>query len=152
MSLNDSLIDLASAHHETLLVVAAALLDGRGRVLMQQRAADKAHAGLWEFPGGKIEPGETPTAALARELCEELAINVKEVDLTPLGFATGDGGPRCIVLLLFSCRRWSGEPRALDASELRWDEPRALRHLPMPPLDVPLLDAVVRHIDTGQPG
>ena len=152
MSLNDSLIDPAPARHETLLVVAAALLDGDGRVLMQRRPVGKAHAGLWEFPGGKVEPRETSTAALVRELREELAIDVAEADLTPLGFATGDGGARCIVLLLFSCRRWSGEPRAIDASELRWDEPPALRHLSMPPLDVPLLDAVARHIATGQPG
>lgn len=152
MSLNDSLIDPASARHEALLVVAAALIDRDGRVMMQRRPVGKAHAGLWEFPGGKVEPGETPAAALVRELREELAIDVANEDLAPLGFATGDDGARCMVLLLFSCRYWSGEPRALDASELRWDEPRALRHLPMPPLDVPMLAAVARHIETGQPG
>ncbi|WP_294352818.1 (deoxy)nucleoside triphosphate pyrophosphohydrolase [uncultured Sphingomonas sp.] len=126
-----------------LLVVAAALQDARGRVLMQQRPLNKAHGGLWEFPGGKVEPGETPTRALARELREELAIDVAEDDLLPFGFATDVAGGRCVILLLFCCRRWSGVPRALDASDLCWGRPHDLRQLPMPPLDVPLLDRLI---------
>ncbi|SEK45328.1 8-oxo-dGTP diphosphatase [Sphingomonas palmae] len=138
---------MPSTSHAPLLVVAAALQDARGRVLMQQRPVGKAHGGLWEFPGGKVEPGETPARALARELREELAIDVAEDDLIPLGFATDDAGERCVILLLFSCRRWSGDPRALDACELYWDLPHDLTHLPMPPLDIPLLAQLIdRHL------
>lgn len=123
-----------------MLVVGAALIDGRGRVLVQQRPAGKQHAGLWEFPGGKIEAGETPEAALCRELHEELTITVDAGDLTAEGFATGPG----IVLLLFGCRRWQGAPVATDGATLRWIEAGALSELPMPPADVPLIPAVRR--------
>nr|WP_274543660.1 (deoxy)nucleoside triphosphate pyrophosphohydrolase [Sphingomonas sp. Mn802worker] len=126
-----------------MIVVAAALCDDVGRVLMQQRPAGKAHGGLWEFPGGKVEAGETPDQALARELLEELDIRVAMADLTPHGFATDADAKRCMILLLFRCTRWRGVPRGLDASALCWDQPAALRRLPMPPLDIPLLETLI---------
>jgi len=110
---------------------------------MQRRPVGKAHAGLWEFPGGKMEAGESPQAALARELHEELGIVVADADLVPSGFAVD----RTTVLLLFACRHWSGEPTALDADALRWDVPARLAHLPMPPLDIPLVQQLARGRD-----
>jgi 8-oxo-dGTP diphosphatase len=124
-----------------LIVVAAALV-ANGRVLVQQRPAGRAHAGLWEFPGGKLEPGEAARAALRRELAEELAITVDEDALTPLGFATDEGGARSLVMLLYVCRSWSGAPQLLDAAALRWVDAESLRALAMPPVDLDLLDAV----------
>jgi 8-oxo-dGTP diphosphatase len=122
-----------------LLVVAAALVDKAGRVLMQRRPDGREHAGLWEFPGGKLEPGEGPVAALLRELDEELAIGVAARDCLPLGFAASEGeGGRSVVLLLYGCRSWSGEAISQDGAMLAWCEPVALMDLPMPPLDVPL--------------
>ena len=125
-----------------LTVVAAALTDAQGRVLVQQRAPGRAMAGLWEFPGGKLEAGETPEAALVRELAEELGIEVEPDALTPAAFASEKLGDKHLLLLLYTVRDWSGEPRALDASGLRWAYPAELRHLPMPPADVPLVDAL----------
>ena len=125
-----------------LLVVAGALERG-GRWLMQRRPAHKAHGGLWEFPGGKVEPGETPAAALARELEEELGIAVAAPDCLPLSFATAptrEGG--MLLMLLHRVRRWEGEPRAIEAEALVWDVPAALALLPMPPVDVPLVAAL----------
>jgi 8-oxo-dGTP diphosphatase len=126
-----------------LPVVAAALIDPSGRVLMQQRPVDKAHGGLWEFPGGKIEPGESPEAALVRELREELDISVDVAALTPATFASvpADGG-RHLLLLLYAVSGWTGEPRAIEASALRWGPPADLASLPMPPADIPLLAAL----------
>ncbi|WP_267387106.1 (deoxy)nucleoside triphosphate pyrophosphohydrolase [Sphingomonas sp. GC_Shp_3] len=122
-----------------LLVVAAALIEADGRVLMQRRPAGKAHAGLWEFPGGKVEPGEAPEAALARELREELGITVTVADLAPLAFTSVPAGARKLVLLLYGCERWVGVPSALDADALVWRRPAGLRDLPMPPADLPLV-------------
>lgn len=124
---------------DLLLVVGAALIDGTGRVLVQQRPADKQHGGLWEFPGGKVEPGETPESALVRELNEELGIEVAVDALVPAGFSTGAG----IVLLLYSARAWNGEPIATDGARLDWVAGETLGALSMPPADVPLV-AVVR--------
>lgn len=118
-----------------MIVVAAALFDANGRVLMQQRPKEKAHGGLWEFPGGKVDAGETPRAALARELREELAVVVDAADLDPLDVAADPH----VVLLLFAARRWYGEVVATAADALRWDEPAGLAGLPMPPLDVVLV-------------
>lgn len=126
-----------------MIVVAAALEDGAGRWLMQRRLAGKAHAGLWEFPGGKVEPGEGPAAALARELAEELGIAAAPGALTPLAFAADEASG--LVLLLYRCARWTGTPRALAAEALAWDTPDALALLPMPPLDVPLVAALPRY-------
>lgn len=125
-----------------LTVVAAALTNSEGQVLVQQRAPGRAMAGLWEFPGGKLEVGETPEAALARELAEELGIGVDPAALVPAAFASERLGDRHLLLLLYTLREWTGEPRALDASDLRWARPAELRALPMPPADVPLVDAL----------
>ncbi|WP_267432601.1 (deoxy)nucleoside triphosphate pyrophosphohydrolase [Sphingomonas sp. GM_Shp_1] len=120
-------------------VVAAALVDEAGRVLLQQRPAGKTLAGLWEFPGGKIEAGESSEAALIRELHEELAIMVEPAALEPAGFATEPLPGRHLMLLLYVVRHWSGTPVALEADGLIWCEPAAMDAWPMPPADVPLV-------------
>jgi 8-oxo-dGTP diphosphatase len=127
------------ADGQILVVVAAALADAAGRVLVQRRPIGKAMAGLWEFPGGKVERGETPEAALARELGEELGIFVAPGDLAPLTFASQRVGDRHMLLLLYRCTRWAGAPRALDADLLLWRAPDDMEDLPMPPADLPLL-------------
>lgn len=125
-------------------VTAAALVDLEGRVLVQQRPPGKALAGLWEFPGGKIESGETPEAALVRELEEELAITVPCNCLFPAAFASAPLEDRHLVLLLYICRKWTGVPRALAASALRWARPVDLHALDMPPADRPLIALLER--------
>lgn len=125
-----------------LLVAAVALIDVEGRVLVQRRPPGKEHGGLWEFPGGKLETGETPEAALARELGEELGVVVAPYDLTPVGFASEPAGERHLVLLLFVCRRWRGAPRALEADAFAWVGASKLAHLAMPPADRPLVAAI----------
>ena len=120
-----------------LLVVAAALVDARGRVLVQQRPAGRSMAGLWEFPGGKIEPGETPEAALVRELREELAVEID--DLTPLTFASEPLDGKHLLMLLYISRGWRGTPKPVHASALQWLAPAALHDLAMPPADRPLI-------------
>ncbi|QNA86819.1 (deoxy)nucleoside triphosphate pyrophosphohydrolase [Sphingomonas sp. So64.6b] len=121
-------------------VVAAALIDRRGRVLVQQRPPGKMMAGLWEFPGGKLERGETPEAALIRELDEELGITVSAAALSPAAFASEPLGGRHLLLLLYICRDWAGEAQALDAVALDWVDIAGLRALAMPPADRPLID------------
>jgi 8-oxo-dGTP diphosphatase len=123
----------------SLFVVAVALVDRAGRVLVQQRPAGKQLAGLWEFPGGKVEPGETPEAALVRELSEELGIAVAPDALRPLTFASEPLADRHLLLLLYLCREWEGEPQALDAVALAWHAPSSLRGLAMPPADLPFV-------------
>ena len=130
----------------TMTVVAAALLDGEGRILLQQRAPGRAMAGLWEFPGGKVEAGELPEDALARELAEELGIDVAAGDFVPACFASAPMAGRHMLLLLYLCRRWQGEPTALDASALTWLRPAEMDPRNMPPADaplIPLLDALL---------
>jgi 8-oxo-dGTP diphosphatase len=127
-----------------MTVVAAALVDGDGRVLLQQRRPGRAMAGLWEFPGGKVEPGELPEAALVRELEEELGIGLDAAALAPACFASARVGGRHMILLLYICRRWTGEPRPLDASALRWLRPAEMDGFPMPPADVPLIPMLER--------
>lgn len=132
---------------DLLVIVAAALVDADGRILVQQRAAGRAMAGLWEFPGGKIERGESAEMALVRELKEELGISTETACLAPAGFGTAptDDG-RQLLLLLYVCRKWGGVPQALDAAALRWVRPLELHDLPMPPADLPLiglLDALI---------
>lgn len=122
-----------------LPVVAAALIDADGRVLLQQRPPGKQMADLWEFPGGKIEPGETPEAALVRELAEELGIGVDPAACRPLTFASAGLDQRHLLLLLYTIRSWTGTPQALEASGLAWVAPAAMHALPMPPADVPLV-------------
>ena len=96
-------------------------------------------AGLWEFPGGKVEPGERPEAALVRELAEELGIQVEEAALVPGPFASADIGGRHMLLLLYLCRSWAGDPQALDAEALCWTNFKEMKRLAMPPADVPLV-------------
>lgn len=122
-----------------LIVVAVALVDGDGRLLVQQRAAGRAMAGLWEFPGGKIEAGESPEAALVRELREELGIDVESACLAPACFASEPLGDRHLLLMLYACRKWRGQPQPLEAAALRWVRPVELHALPMPPADKPLI-------------
>jgi len=122
-----------------MTVVAAALIDGDRRVLLQQRASGRAMAGLWEFPGGKVEDGETPEAALVRELAEELGIEVDPGSLAPACFASAALGEAHMVLLLYICRSWRGVPRPLDAAALQWATTAEMRTLAMPPADEPLI-------------
>jgi 8-oxo-dGTP diphosphatase len=122
-----------------LMVAAAALVDAEGRVLVQRRPAGKPMAGLWEFPGGKVEPGETPESALVRELAEEVAITVPPDALAPAAFASEPLGKRHLLLLLYLARTWTGEPRAIEATALRWVRPSELHAMPMPPADRPLI-------------
>jgi len=121
-----------------LLVSAVALVDADGRVLVQQRASGVLE-GLWEFPGGKIEAGETPAAALIRELREELGIDVEAACLAPAAFASEPLGERHLLLLLHVCRKWKGTPRPLEAAALKWVRPVELHRLDMPEPDRPLI-------------
>lgn len=124
---------------KTLLVVAVALIDADGRVLLAQRPAGKSLAGLWEFPGGKVEPGETPEAALIRELKEELDIDTWASCLAPLTFASHSYADFHLLMPLFACRRWQGIARGCEGQELAWVRPHNLRDYPMPPADLPLI-------------
>ena len=129
-------------------VVAAALIDGAGRVLMQRRRLESAHGGLWEFPGGKIEPGESPESALLREIEEELAIALDPETIAPLTFSSDPAlppAPRAPhVILLYTCRFWRGEPQARAGEAIAWFDPAAIPALDMPPLDYPLARALLR--------
>ena len=122
-----------------LLVAAVALIDPDGRVLLAQRPEGKAMAGLWEFPGGKVEPGETPEAALIRELHEELGIDTWASCLAPLTFASHGYETFHLLMPLFACRRWKGIVRAREGQRLAWVRPQQLADYPMPPADVPLI-------------
>ena len=122
-----------------LFVVAAALIDADGRLLVQQRPRGKMMAGLWEFPGGKVEQDEKPEAALIRELQEELGIDVQQACLAPACFASESLGERHMILLLYICRKWEGRPQALDADAIKWVRPLDLHDLEMPPADKPLI-------------
>jgi 8-oxo-dGTP diphosphatase len=130
------------AEMDLLPVVAVALIDAQGRVLIAQRLPDKEHAGLWEFHGGKVEPGESPEAALVRELREELGVTVAPESLDPLTFSSGGRGTRHLLLLLYRCTGWQGEPRALDAAAIRWVLPDALAEYDMPPADRPFVSVL----------
>src|SRR3546814_4122302 len=122
-----------------LFVTAVALVDADGRVLVQQRSAHRSMAGLWKFPGGKVEDGETPEAALVRELREELGIETSSACLAPACFAREALGDRHLILLLYVDRKWSGTPRPLDSAGLKWVRPVELHGLAMPPADKPLI-------------
>ena len=126
-----------------LLVVAVALVDPDGRVLLAQRPPGKTLAGLWEFPGGKIEPGERPEETLIRELAEELDISVEEACLAPLTFASHAYESFHLLMPLYVCRRWEGLARPQEGQALKWVRPRDLASYPMPPADLPLLPALV---------
>ena len=120
-------------------VSAVALVDTDGRVLLAQRPEGKPMAGLWEFPGGKIETGEIPEQALVRELHEDLEIDAAESCLAPIGFASHSYDSFHLVMLLFACRKWTGSPRAVEGGTLQWVRPNHLRNHPMPAADRPLI-------------
>jgi 8-oxo-dGTP diphosphatase len=122
-----------------VLVAACALIDADGRVLIAQRPQGKSMAGLWEFPGGKIEPGERPEQCLIRELKEELGIAVKEECLAPLTFASHSYPDFHLLMPLYVCRRWEGIVAAQENQTLKWARPGELRNYPMPPADEPLI-------------
>jgi 8-oxo-dGTP diphosphatase len=124
---------------KTVLVVAVALIDSDGRVLIAQRPEGKQLAGLWEFPGGKVEPGERPEAALIRELKEELGIDVTEACLAPFVFTSHGYDSFHLLMPLYLCRRWSGVVQAREHSALKWVRPAQLTDYPMPPADEPLI-------------
>ena len=122
-----------------VLVAACALIDPDRRVLIAQRPPGKGMAGLWEFPGGKVEAGESPEAALIRELREELDITVKEPCLAPFSFASHGYGDFHLLMPLYVCRRWEGTPKPLEHSALKWVTPKDLTQYNMPPADLPLI-------------
>lgn len=124
---------------KTLLVSAVALVDPDGRVLLAQRPVGKSMAGLWEFPGGKVEPGETPEHALIRELQEELGIDTWASCLAPLTFASHSYGDFHLLMPLFVCRKWNGAPQPQEGQVLKWVRPKDMRDYPMPPADIPLI-------------
>ena len=126
-----------------VLVVACALLDADGRVLLAQRPEGKSLAGMWEFPGGKIEPGERPEETLIRELKEELGIEVQEACLAPLTFASHAYETFSLLMPLYVCRRWTGVPQGREGQALRWVRPSTLRDYPMPPADEPLIPVLI---------
>ena len=126
-----------------LLVVAVALVDSDNRVLIAQRPQGKALAGLWEFPGGKIEPDERPEDALIRECQEELGIEVKAPCLAPLTFASHAYDDFHLLMPLYICRKWQGFVQAREGQALKWANPRALRDHPMPPADAPLIPPLI---------
>jgi 8-oxo-dGTP diphosphatase len=123
----------------TILVSAVALIDVEGRVLLAQRPEGKSMAGLWEFPGGKVEPGETPEAALIRELHEELGIDTWASCLAPLTFASHSYADFHLLMPLFACRKWDGIPQGREGQALKWVRVQDLRAYPMPPADLPLI-------------
>ena len=124
---------------KVVLVSAVALIDVDGRVLLAQRPEGKSLAGLWEFPGGKVEPGESPEAALIRELHEELGIDTWKSCLAPLTFASHAYEEFHLLMPVFACRKWQGVPHAKEGQKLAWVRARDLRDYPMPPADLPLI-------------
>jgi 8-oxo-dGTP diphosphatase len=129
----------SSSNPPLVLVAAVVLVDADGRVLLARRPEGKAMAGLWEFPGGKIDPGETPEAALIRELAEELGIDVAASCLAPFTFASHAYPEFHLLMPLYVCRKWSGIPTAREGQRLAWVRPARLAEYPMPPADKPLV-------------
>jgi 8-oxo-dGTP diphosphatase len=135
----DRQAEAAAPEGGIVLVAAAALIDERNRVLVARRPAHKSMAGLWEFPGGKVEPGETPEACLIRELEEELAIRTRRACLAPLTFTSHSYPEFHLLMPLFVCRVWEGDPTPREGQAIRWLRPKELFNLPMPEADRPLL-------------
>lgn len=127
---------------QTVLVAAVALIDVEGRVLLAQRPEGKSMAGLWEFPGGKVESAETPEAALVRELHEEIGIDTWKSCLAPLTFASHSYETFHLLMPLYACRKWQGTPMAREGQSLAWVRPNRLRDYPMPPADLPLISFI----------
>lgn len=125
------------------LVAACGLIDADNRVLIAQRPADKSLANLWEFPGGKVESGETPEQCLIRELDEELGITTWQSCLAPLSFASHTYEEFHLLMPLYVCRKWDGVPQAHEHQALKWVRPNRLRDFPMPPADAPLIPALI---------
>jgi len=125
-----------------VLVSAVALIDADGRILLAQRPPGKTMAGLWEFPGGKVEPGETPETALIRELYEELGIDTQTACLAPMTFASHAYADFHLLMPLFACRRWQGVAQPREGQSLAWVRANELRRYPMPPADLPLIAAI----------
>ena len=125
-----------------VLVVACALIDADNRILLAQRPEGKSMAGLWEFPGGKVEAGETPEASLIRELKEELDVETKTACLAPLTFASHEYDDFHLLMPLYICRRWWGTARSLEGQTLKWVRAKNLRDYPMPEADLPLIPAL----------
>jgi len=138
-----TIVPEADAAVKLVLVAAVALIDADGRVLLAQRPAGKSMAGLWEFPGGKVEQGETPETALIRELHEELGIATWQSCLAPLTFASHAYPDFHLLMPLFACRKWEGQPQPHEGQALKWVRASDLRDYPMPPADIPLI-AILR--------
>ncbi len=132
-----------TAGKRILLVVACALVDADNRVLLSQRPQGKSLAGLWEFPGGKVEPGETPEETLIRELREEIGIETEVPCLAPLTFASHSYNDFHLLMPLYVCRRFSGTATGLEGQALKWVRPRDMRDYPMPPADAPLIPFLI---------
>ncbi|BAB50342.1 8-oxo-dGTP diphosphatase MutT [Mesorhizobium japonicum] len=135
--------DLANAGKRLLLVAACALVDTDGRVLLAQRPEGKQLAGLWEFPGGKVEPGETPEQCIIRELHEEIGIETEIPCLAPLTFASHSYNDFHLLMPLFVCRRFRGIAQPREGQALKWVRPREMRDYPMPPADAPLIPFLI---------
>lgn len=135
--------ETASRPKKMLIVAACALVDADGRVLITQRPEGKALAGLWEFPGGKVEPGETPEEALVRELREEIGVETKVACLAPLTFASHSYDDFHLLMPLYVCRRFWGTPVAREVQALKWVRPNRMRDYPMPPADEPLIPFLI---------
>lgn len=134
---------MSAREKPVLLVAAVALVDADGRVLLAQRPQGKTFAGLWEFPGGKMEPGETPEATIIREVREELDIETKEACLAPLTFASHSYETFHLLMPLFICRRFWGTPQPKEGQTLKWVRPLQMRDYPMPPADPPLIPFLI---------
>ena len=131
--------EIGAPGQRQIWVVAVALIDADGRILVAQRPEGKSLAGLWEFPGGKIEPGEAPEVALVRELQEELGIDTSVACLAPLTFASHAYPDFHLIMLMYACRKWAGQVRPAEGQAIRWVRLPELYQLPMPPADVPLV-------------